>query len=437
MRILCAGISHKTANVALRERLAMDQAQRAAALTELLDRWPEAEFAVLSTCNRTEVYAARSIHGHPRTEELHTWLAARAHGAPGAHEAVAVLVDDEAVDHLFAVASGLDSLVPGEEQIVAQLKQAYAEAVEAGTARVALNELMQAGLHVAKRIRTETQIGSGKASVASAALDCVTEALGNLSGATVLSIGAGKMNELMLRRLAACGVVRLLVVNRSPAPAEALAARCGGRAVPFGEIARHLADADVVLTSTGSPQPILTAEMVTAAMHSREDRPLLALDIAVPRDVDPAAGEVPGVRLLNIDDLETVVRDTLRLREDERDAARRIVAEHVKGFLQTMNIRQVAPTLGALYRHMRRIADGELDDARNKLSTHDDAEEDVRILRRALHRTIRRILHPAATHLRGAAGSDAARAHAAALRKLFALEEEPGQPRKPTADEPG
>lgn len=424
MRVLCLGISHKTADVGLREKLAFQAARIPAALADLASRWAAAEFVVVSTCNRTEVYTARPVHGHPRQEELLRWLGGF-HGVDLAEyaDATYALADADAVRHLFAVASGLESLVIGEPQIVAQLKGAYAAAVEAGAARAILNELFQTAFHVAKEVRGRTRISSGKVSVASVAVDAVAESLGSLEGKTVLNVGSGKMNELMLRHLGALGGDTILVANRSAGRAEDLARRCGGRAVALESLGDSLALADVVLTSTAAQTPIITREMIDSAQARRQNRPMLIVDIAVPRDVEPACGEVTGVRLYNIDHLERIVEASLKTRRTQSVAAEAIIAEHLAKVLARLNIKGVARTIDALYRRMQEIADEELADAMNKLAAHDDADADVEILRRALHRTVRRIMHPVASGLRDEAGADSARAHVATIRKLFDLDE--------------
>jgi glutamyl-tRNA reductase len=416
-------MSHKTADVALREKLAFDPSQVQRALAALVRRWKTCEFLILSTCNRTELYAARPVHDHPREEEIRHWLG-EFHGLVRNEfeGSLYALADADAVGHLFAVVAGMDSLVPGEEQIAAQFKEAYGQAVAAGAAGTVMNELAQAAAHAAKNIRTETGINEGKVSVASVAVDCIAQAFASLADKCVLNIGAGKMNELMLRHLLDLRPGRILVSNRSPAAADRMARLCGGEVVDFASLATRLTEADVVLTSTSSDSPILTFQMVKAAQARRQGRAMLIIDIAVPRDVEPAAGRLGNVSLHNIDDLERIVKTTMRSRRDHRRAAEAIARKHVQDFLAGLNVRAVAPTIRALYRRMQSIAAEELDGARRKLSTHEDAEQDAQILQRALHRTIRRILHPCAANLRRAAGSDAARAHIAALKKLFDLE---------------
>ncbi len=426
MRILCVGANHRSADVAVREKLAFGADERRRALDDLRRRWPDAEFALLSTCNRTEVFAARAVHGHPRAEELRDWLPAARSLAPGTCAgALYALADAQATRHLFAVAAGLDSLVPGEAQIVSQVKAAYAEAVDAGCAGPVMNELFQTAFHVAKHIRTETDVAQGKVSVASVAVEFVAQLFETLAAKRVLNVGAGKMNELMLRRLGDLGAGRIVVVNRSRPRAERLARDCGGEAGEFDRLGDHVAAADIVLTSTGAAEAVLTADAVRDAQRRRGFRPLLIVDIAVPRDVEPAAGEVENVFLYNIDDLERIVQGNLALRQEQRGAAEGIISEHVDELLSGLNVRNVAPTIEALYRRIDEIAAEELADARNKLREHDDAEADLEILQRTLRRTIRRFLHPATQRLRDAAGSDAARAHVASLQELFELGKEP------------
>ena len=425
MRILCVGTNHKTADVAVREKLTFSAEQRLDAMRRLRENWPDAEFAVLSTCNRTEFYVARPVHGHPRPEELRDWILTSRELAEARYaDLLYMLADAEATGHLFAVASGLDSLVPGEAQIVAQVKEAYTQAVEAQSAHVVLNELFQAALHVAKHIRTETEIAMGKVSVASLAVDFVRQLFETLRGKCVLNIGAGTMNTLMLERLVEMDADRILIVNRSRDAADRLATALGGESGDFAALADHLAEADVIVTSTGANEPIVTAKMIRAAQKRRNWKPLLIVDIAVPRDVEPAADKVDNVFLYNIDDLDKIVQANLEMRVEQHGPAKTIITEHVDELMASLNVRKVAPTIESLYKKMSHIADQELADARNKFSTHEDAEEDIQILRRTLHRTIRRILHPCTQQLRKSAGTDAARAYVASIRELFELDEE-------------
>lgn len=425
MKILCIGLSHKTAQLALREKLSFDGDQARSALKQLAGDYKEAEFLVLSTCNRVEIYVARKLHAPPRADRVRAWLGDfHQLAVDDLEEKLYTLDDSEAIAHLLAVAGGLDSLVPGEPQIVAQLKDAYALAVDTGTARAAIGELVQGALHVAKHIRSETGIGAGKVSVASVAIDFVQHVFQSLSGKCVLNIGAGKMNELMLGRLAKLAPEQILVANRSAEKARQLAEPCGGRPVPFDRIQDHLARADVVLTSTASHRPIISGEMIRAAQVTRNYQPLLIVDIAVPRDVEVAAGDVENVFLYNIDDLDRIVSKTLQTRQDHRQEAEKIIDDHLSGLTRSLHVRHVSSVINALYRRMEKIAAEELQAARNKLSTHEDAAEDEEILKRALHRTIRRILHAPATNLRASAGSQQGRDRTDALKQLFELDDE-------------
>lgn len=423
MRILRVAATHLTADVAMRERLAIERQQLSAALADLADRWPGAEFLLLSTCNRTEVYTARPVHAHPREEELRRWFHQyRGVDSDLCEHALRTDADAEAVRELFAVACGLRSMVVGEAEIVAQLKDAYSAARQAGTAGAVVNEMVQTALEASKDVRRRTGIARGKVSVASVAVDFIAASAGTLAGRCVLNVGAGKTNELMLRRLAELDADRLLVTNRSTDRAAELAGRCGGQTVPWDAMAEHLLQADIVVTSTGSHSPVITSEMLSAATQG--GREMLIVDLAVPRDVEPAAAELEGVTLYNIDDLSDAVKSAMQSRLAESGRAENIVERHVVAFLEKLNIRRVAPTIRSLYRLAHQIADDEMDRARNKLSEHEDAEQNETIVRHAVHRTLRRMLHPAVENLRRTAGTDSARADIAAIRKLFDLEDE-------------
>lgn len=432
MRILCTGLNHKTADLAVREPLAFDDREAARAVTDLVETWPEGQFLLLSTCNRVELYVIREVHGHPREQQLHLWLARRRGlGLERFAGSLYTLTDADAMEHLFAVAAGLDSLVPGEDQIVAQLKAAWNRSIDAGASGGMLAGLVETALRAAKQVRSETDIAAGRVSVASVGLESLTNRLGDLAGRTVLSIGAGKMNRLLLEKLAARGAGPLLVSNRSAERARALAEACGGVAWPFEQVSDALVRADAVVCSTASDAPILSRRAVGRAMSERGGRPLVLLDLAVPRDIEPAARDVQGVCLINIDDLQAVVRENLQIRDAHRGPARQILHQHVRQLREQMQVRAVAPTIKALYQKMRRICDEELAEAANKLADHEDIDEDIDILRRTLHRTIRRMLHPAAVQLRAEAGSDVSRVHVASLKTLFGLQTDPDKTDRP------
>lgn len=423
MRILCTGISHKTAAIAIREKLALGPHEIRRAIRNLKRRWPAAEFVLLATCNRTELYCARPVHDHPREQELTQWLGELGElSALQCEKCIYMQADAHAIEHAFKVACGLESMILGEDQIVSQVKQAYASAVSAGAVGPVLHDIFQDALHVAKHVRNETAITQGKASVASVAIDCVLCHAGRLAGRKVLSVGAGPMNELMLRRLTELGWQDFVVTNRTAAKAKTLAKSIGGSTAPFNQLGRQLAQADVVLASTSSPRPIITARMLAAAMSERHSRPMLVIDIAVPRDVEDAARKIRGVRLFNIDGLDRMVNKTLKSRKAALSHADELIGRHVANLMKAMHIRFVAPTIADLFKRIEAISDEQLTEAMNKLASHADRADDEAILRRTIHRTIRRILDPLARNLRASESGDAARSYVAAIRKLFELD---------------
>ena len=420
MRILCVGVNHKTAPVSLRERLVFSPAAAAAAMQTLRDRYGDAQFVIVSTCNRSEVYVARPVHGHPRAEQVRAAFGEFQSLPPEQYDgALYVRTDADAVEHLFNVAAGLDSLVPGEEQIASQLKKAYRLAADVGATGSGLNELFQLAFNVAKHVRTGTRIAAGKVSVASVALELARETFADLSGKCVLGVGAGKMNSLMLKGLRRAGAGAILVANRSAERAAELADECGGEVTAFEKLPEALAAADLVLCSTAADEPILTVSMVRSALDGRAGREMLIIDIAVPRDVHPDVASLEGVRLFNIDDLTAVVEKNIHRRNGEIDACREIIARHVAEYFHSLHVREVAPTIEALYLRLRAIGDEELAAVKNKLTG--DADADEKLLRGAFHRALRRALHVPITQLRAGAGTEVARQQAATLRKLFDL----------------
>jgi glutamyl-tRNA reductase len=394
-------------------------------LGDLRLRWPDAELALLSTCNRTELYCARPVHGHPRIEQLRHALAEM--GDLPRHQADSALrcrTDARAAEHLFRVAAGLDSLVTGEQQIVAQVKAALAAAVEAGTAGRVMTELFTTALHTAKHIRNDALAAGPAPSAALLAVRAANRHAG-LDGKRVAVIGTGEVAHQVVDALAGHAPAEVRIVGRTRSAAEQLARRAGATPADWQQLADQLAGADVVFTSTASPVPILDRPALAGALAAGPDRPMLLIDLAVPRDVERDVEELDAVTLLDLDDLAS--REALP-GADDTTAIQQTISEHVGHLLHRLDVRQVAPTLRSLYRQMESLAAEELDQAARKLIDHPDAPEDLRILRRALHRTIRRICHPAARNLRAAAGTPAAEAYADALRKLFELDEPTDRP---------
>ena len=427
MRILCTGLNHTTAPVAIREKLAFSPVATVEALRSLRKAYPLSECLLLSTCNRTELYVIRPLHEKPSPEDLHRWLAEfQGIDLSVFESSLYTYGDDEAVEHLFCVTAGLDSMVPGEDQIVSQIKTALQLACEQDAAGVDLRELFDKALNIGRTVRRETGIAEGKVSVASVAINAIGRVFASLAGKTALSIGAGKMNEIVLQQIRALLPETLLVTNRTAERGRELADACGGLFRPFNELPALLQSADVVMTSTASPEPIITVAHLRQAQAARNDRPLLLIDLAMPRDVEAAAASIPNVFLYNLDDLEAVVAQSLSMRKKHITAARAIVRKHLKAFTHSAHAAHITPTIEALYQRLESIINAELEQASNKLETHDDAAEDLEILQRALHRALRKFVHPAANYLRSNARSAAN--HASMLRKLFQLTPEDTDP---------
>jgi glutamyl-tRNA reductase len=324
MKVFVAGLSYKTAPVELRERLAIAPSSLHCSGCRLKIGGDLQEVVLLSTCNRVEVYGVASkvngnVHGLFR------------HLVPGQHDFQPYLYvheGDDALRHLFSVAGGLDSMVLGETEITGQLKNAYQTAHAAKLTGRLLNRAFQTALQTAKEIRTNTQIGRGAVSVGSTAVELAGKIFdGDLSGKTVMIIGAGKMGEACVRHLSKKGARSVLVANRSLERAENLATEFGGRAVRFDDCLTAMIEADIVVTSTGSPQTILNAAQIERVMAARRNRPLFMIDIAVPRDIDADVQHLDNVYLYNIDHLSALVRENVRLREQELSRCHEIISK--------------------------------------------------------------------------------------------------------------
>ena len=334
MKIFVAGLSYKTTPVEVREKLAVARARLQCCGCRLKLRGNLSEVVLLSTCNRVEIYGVSPwIHG--RVAQLFQELTGSDFDfTPHLY----VKEGAEAAKHLFAVASGLDSLVIGETEITGQVKTAYEAAKAAGLTGKKMNQLFQAACYVVKQIRTETAIGRGATSVGSVAVELAEKIFDrDLSSKTVMILGAGKMGEACVKHLAKRGAKTVLVANRSVERAEKLAAEFGGRAVRLEDSAAALAEADILVSSTGSPDIVLRREDVAAILPLRGNRPLVLVDIAVPRDIDPAVAELPNVFLYDIDDLEAVVRENTKNREAELALCHEIINARTATLLKKIN----------------------------------------------------------------------------------------------------
>ncbi|HEX7802973.1 MAG TPA: glutamyl-tRNA reductase [Pseudoxanthomonas sp.] len=407
MTLWVLGLNHQTAPVGLRERVAFDAAALPSALSSLRALPEVSEAAVLSTCNRTELYAIAE-----NGRALGDWLTAHAEGLDGylyQHS------DADAVRHLFRVATGLDSMVLGEPQILGQVKEAWVAARENGALGNGLDRLFQQTFAVAKRARTDTRVGANPVSVASTAVRLAQNSFARLDESTVLLIGAGETIELAARHLSEGKVRRLLIANRTLSHAQDLATRHGGYALPLTELDRHLAEADVVFSATASREPVLSHAQVAAALARRKHKPMLLFDLAVPRDIQPGVAELDDAYLYTVDDLERAVEDNRRSRREAAEAAEAIIELQVARYIENLHASSRQEPLKRLRAHGDAAREDVLAKARQQLANGRDAEEVLDFL---AHTLTNRLLHPPTAALREAALSgDAELARAA--DKLF------------------
>lgn len=417
MSLVVVGLNHKTAPVGLLERLAIPEDRLVKALHQLQTYEHVLEGVILSTCNRVEVYA-RVSRFHGGAQDLRNFFAEFCHVAP---EEIAdhlyTYHDDGAARHLFRVSAGLDSLVIGESEILGQVRRAVAIARAEGTVHRALDGVFLRALRVGKRARIETGIGRNPASVSSAAVELARRTFsGSLSGLTVAIVGAGKMGRLATRALAGSGADNVMVLNRSPERAAELAASFNAGVRPFEELPDALAEADIVICSTTSPGTIVDVALVRTALKRRRSVPLFMVDIAVPRDVEPAVRDIPEVILRDIDDLGDVVESSLGGRLQEVSGVERIIAEELEGLRIHERAEEIGPTISAILGAAEGIRTAELDRMKGKLrEMPPDQREAIEHLTR---RIISRLLH---TPLRRAGKLSGKQAHLylAALRELL------------------
>jgi glutamyl-tRNA reductase len=417
--VVVTGISHKTAPLELREKLALDADAALRVGRDLLAHAGACEAVALSTCNRTELYtyAADSLAASQTAVER---LAKQAQ-VPAAElePSVYSYSGDAAIAHLFRVTASLDSMVVGEAQIVAQMKGAYQAACEGGCTSVVFNRLFRRALEVGKRVRTETAIGERPVSVSSAAVELALQVFGRFRDHVVLILGAGETAELTATHLKAHGIEHILVTNRTFAGADELAQRVGGRAVPFEDLEGHLSAADIVISSTSAPHFVVTRERVDRAMKHRRHRPIFFIDIAVPRDLDPEINRVDNAFLYDIDDLQHVVEQNRSEREKEAAKAEEIVAEEleeVRGWLRSL---EVVPTIAGLRDSVEQIRRAELERLGSRLGDlTDEQRAQVELLTASI---VNKILHVPTVRMKQVAGSDDSYLYADTLRTLFGL----------------
>jgi glutamyl-tRNA reductase len=429
--LLLLGTSHKTAPLALRERVALSEGRAEEFLRALGEQPAVREAVVLSTCNRTELYV---VAGDPVAGETAVLGALARQAGLRPTELIEAIYSErncDAARHLYRVTSGLESMVVGEAEVQGQVKRAYEAALAARTTGPLTNQLFRAALATGKRVRTETDIGAGGASVASVAVDAARAALGELGHRHVCIIGAGETAEMTARALSERGVSTMFVANRRRDRAIALARRFGGDSVAFDHLPAELERADIVVASTASPHAIVGAEELALVMEARGGRPLLLLDLAVPRDIDPECARLPGVTLVDIDGLKAQVARNHLERQVEARRAEGIVEEEIHAFAGWLGTLEVMPTISALRAQADDLVAAML--AENAGRWEALGERDRARMEAMLRATVNRLLHAPTRRLRELDG-DRRHAYLQVLRDLFGLEDAPAAGQRPAAE---
>jgi glutamyl-tRNA reductase len=418
MRLVLVGTSHRFAPVELRERLAFDNELGRAISADLAG--DDGEAVALSTCNRVCIYLAHGDADAARNRALAELSAISGVNESQLAAAVYVKEDEQAAQHLFRVASGLDSLVPGEAQILGQVRDAFEAAEAVGAAGPVLHRLFRQALHAGRRVRNETGIGQNPTSVSAAAAELAARVFDDLGRRRILLVGAGKMGELAAANLISRGIGSLVVANRSLDRAEQLAERFAGRAVGLDAVEQELVEADVVIASTGSRGLVLDAAAAERAMRARRGRPIFFVDIAVPRDLDPAINDIDGCYLYDVDDLERVVDASVAGRREEAARAESIVAEEARSFQAWQRSLDVVPAIASLRRRAEEIRAAELERMRPRLESLSAHERSV--VESLTSQIVNKLLHVPTVRLKEAAAGADGPVVEAAVRRLFDLD---------------
>lgn len=430
MSLVAVGLNHTTAPLELREKLVVPRDDIATQLESLGMRAGLSEVMLLSTCNRVEVY------GVPQTTEpmriIQALAALRGEGPRQFEGHYFARQGMSAVRHIFRVTASLESMVVGEPQILGQVKDAFQIAREHGTVGATLDRCMTMAFRGAKRVRTETQIARGGASISSVAVDLAASIFGSLAGARVALLGAGEMAQHAATHLRAAGCGDMEVVNRSQDRGQALAETVAGRYVPWSDLNAALIKADIVICSTGASEAVVTPQLMKQVMRKRRGRPVFLVDIAVPRDVDPAVGKMEQVFAYDIDDLQQIVAENMSHRGAQADAARKVLDEEIEAFFSWKRTRDVAPTISSLQELGQGIVKNEFDRHRAKLSTLDATQREA--VEKLVHGVVQKLLHKPMHQLRTQAQIDSsedpdpsasAENLAQAVRSLFDLDQGP------------
>jgi len=415
MPLQILGLNHNTAPLEIREQVVFAGDEVPRALHDLVELDGVDEAVLLSTCNRTEFYVITSDGGRERLQE---WLQNNRHLDPSFNDSLFSLQEDDAIRHIFRVACGLDSMVLGEPQILGQLKDAFRHAQQANTLGRKLGLLMQHTFGVAKKIRTDTEIGASPVSVASAAVNLANQFFAGFTRHTALLVGAGVTIELVAKHLTKKKVGRLFVANRSVERAQELAGKLGGFALPLSEIEGTLPEADILITSTAATEPVITFEQMEAAVKARKRKPIFAVDIAVPRDIEPSAGDLSDVYLYSIDDLDKVIQEGQGSREAAAVEASRLLDDEIRRYANIERSKEVVPVIAALREQSQTVCDDVSAQARRRIARGESADDAIAFATASL---MKKLLHkPSVTLRRAGEASDHELIDAA--RKLFGLD---------------
>ena len=423
MQLVVLGLNHKTVSVDIREQFAISPESAKSGLHHLEEQKGIQEAVVLSTCNRTEIYAV--LEEESAKETLKAFFLALSGNSEAKEEYFFYYEGEACIRHLFEVVSGLDSLVIGESQILNQIKTAYTMALAEKVTRTILNTLFHRAITTGKRVRTETQISYSAVSVSYAAVKLAEKILGGLEDRTAMVFGAGEAAELLVKNLQGKGLKEVIVTNRHMDKAEELAKKIGGRAVPFAGALNHADNVDIIITATGASQYIVKAWDVRNLMMKRNTKPLVAIDIAVPCDIEPEVGTIRHVTLYNIDDLQDIVESNIRFREGEAERAQWIIEEEIKSIEDRFTYLSTRPVMVSLSDKAEEIRERELRHGLAKIEGL--TEEDKRVLQHMTRMIVRKILREPMMHLNEHAGTKWEDADKSAVTRLFKLDVRKGQ----------
>ncbi len=423
MHLTLVGLSHKTAPVEIREKLTFPAHRQDEALTLLTSSPAVSEAVIVSTCNRTEIYAV--THADSDGPSAVIDFVADYHGLDRDELARYLYVreGESVIRHLFRVVASLESMVLGEAQILGQVKEAYDHSFSNGASGRVFNKLFRQSFEVGKRVRTETEIGENAVSISYAAVELAKKVFDSLEGRTILVLGAGKMSELTAKNLVCNGVGRVLVANRTFERAVELADKFEGEAIPYDELFEHMADADIVISSTAAAGYVVTKDQIASARKSRRGRPLFLIDIALPRDIEPAVNDLPDVYLYNIDDLNGVVSANLEERMHEAELAEVIVTEEMASFERWLESMEVVPTVAAIRAKAELVRQVELQKAIKRLGGLSEKElQTVDMLTASI---VSKMLHGPTERLKKVAAEKDGYAHLESARFLWGLDANP------------